>query len=222
MTVAAELYQHKTDSYFQNSRQDLLELIPPPGPYRILELGAGSGATLRTAKARGLASEVVGMDIAKVDDIDTEGPVVDRFIYGNIEELELDFPDNYFDVVLCGDVLEHLVDPWKIVEKIHKHLKPGGLFISSIPNIRNILVLWHVFVKGDFRYSNFGLLDRTHLRYFCRQNIVEMLEQGGFSIEDMKVNMAPWRRRERLINALTFGRIKDLFVMQYRTVARKK
>jgi 2-polyprenyl-3-methyl-5-hydroxy-6-metoxy-1,4-benzoquinol methylase len=224
MDTAAALYRDKEPSYFNHARLDLLEMLPANAGLKLLELGAGDGATLRTAKARGIASYGVGIDIANVADGEAgvDGlPQVDRFLIGNVEQMDLDLPAGHFDVILCADVLEHLVDPWRVVRRLAHHLRPGGLFLSSIPNVRNHRSLSQIVLRGDFHYAESGLLDRSHLRFFCRKNIRELFEQAGLVVEAMETNMGAYGRRHKLINALTAGLFKDFFVLQYRTRARK-
>jgi len=221
MDAAAALYRDKQQGYFNYPRLDLLEMLPPGAGWKLLEVGAGDGATLRTAKARGIASYGVGIDIAEVGAAADGLPPVDRFLVGNVEEMDLDLPAAHFDAVLCADVLEHLIDPWRVVRRLAHHLRPGGLFLSSIPNIRNHRALAQIVLKGDFHYAEAGLLDRSHLRFFCRKNIRELFEQAGLVVEAMETNMGAYGRRHRAINVLTGGLFKDFFVLQFRTRARK-
>lgn len=221
MDAAAALYRDKERGYFNVPRLDLLEMLPQDAGWKLLELGAGDGATLRAAKARGIASYAVGIDIAAVSAAADGLPPVDRFLVGNVEQMDLDLPAGHFDAVLCADVLEHLIDPWRVVRRLAHHLRPGGLFLSSIPNIRNHRALAQIVLAGDFHYAEAGLLDRSHLRFFCRQNIRELFEQAGLVVEAMETNMGGYGRHHRAINALTAGLFKDFFVLQYRTMARK-
>src|SRR5688500_1573546 len=112
-----EIYKGKEKTYYTNIRYDLLKFISNNPDNKILEVGAGGGDTLVTIKEKGLASEVVGIELNRVQGSNQNHAAIDRFIYGNIESMEIDLPKNYFDIILCGDVLEHLIDPWKSVEK---------------------------------------------------------------------------------------------------------
>lgn len=221
MDAASTLYRDKQRGYFNYPRLDLLEMLHPRTGLKMLELGAGDGATLRRAKAQGIASYVVGIDLVEIEAPQDDQPAVDRFLVGNIEEMTLDLPAGFFDVVLCADVLEHLIDPWSVVRSLAGHLRRGGLFLSSIPNVRNHRVLTQIVLRGDFHYADAGLLDRSHLRFFCRQNIRELFEEAGLVVEAMDVNMGGYGLRHRLINALAGGLLEDFFVFQYRTAARK-
>lgn len=215
--IAARLYEDKERGYFSVARMDLLRMLPQGGGLRLLELGAGDGATLRAAKALGLASWAAGIDIVAPP----AQPEIDLFLHGNIETLDPATLPRGLDAILCADVLEHLVEPWRAVTLLAGLLAPGGVLLSSIPNVRNHRALREIVLHGDFRYQPAGLLDRSHLRFFCRKNIRELFEQAGLVVEAMEENMGGYGLRHRLLDRLTFGRCHDFFVFQFRTLARK-
>ncbi len=219
--ATAALYAGKEKGYFRAARLDLLALLAPAKGLRLLELGAGGGATLRAAKSLGIASFTMGIDLVAPEPGGAGEPEIDRFLQGNIESLDAALPAAEFDAILCADVLEHLIDPWRAVARLAACLKPGGLFLSSIPNVRNHRVLRAIAVAGDFRYAEAGLLDRSHLRYFCRKNVRELFEQAGLEVEAVATNMGGYGLRHRAVNALTLGLLRDLFVFQFLTRARK-
>jgi SAM-dependent methyltransferase len=219
--AAAALYAGKERGYFGAARMDLLQMLPPGGGLRLLEIGAGDGATLRAAKAAGLASYVVGVELAATAPGPPDAADIDLFLRGNVETMPLDLPQEHFDAILCADVLEHLVDPWRTVANLARHLKPGGLFLSSIPNLRHHRALRAIVLEGDFRYAEAGLLDRSHLRFFCRKNIRELFESAGLVVDAMEANMGAYGLRHKALDLLTLGLLHDFFVFQYRTRARK-
>ena len=217
MDIAQALYGTRETGYYSAPRFDLLAMLPRGSGLRLLELGSGHGATLRAAKQQRLASYTVGIDL--VAPPDPEG--IDRILCGDIETLTLDLPEESFDAILCADVLEHLVDPWRIVRVLARHLRSGGLFLASIPNFRNHRVLSAILFQGDFRYAEAGLLDRSHLRFFCRSNIRQLFEQAGLVIETMETNMGAYGLRHKVLDRLTLGLLHDFFVFQFRTRAKK-
>ena len=88
---------------------------------------------------------------------------------------------NPFDVIIFGDVLEHLVDPWKLLEKLRKLMAVNGACIACIPNIGH----WSIhkqLLSGRWDYADAGLLDRTHLRFFTQATMREMFTGAGFSV----------------------------------------
>jgi 2-polyprenyl-3-methyl-5-hydroxy-6-metoxy-1,4-benzoquinol methylase len=220
MSARARLYAEKPGGYFGATRLDLLEMLPRGGGLRILEVGAGAGATLREAKLRGLAAYTVGLDIMAPPATPADHAGADRVLVGDVETMPLELPED-FDAVLCADVLEHLVEPWTTVARLARLLKPGGVFLSSLPNFRNHRVLRPLLFQGDFRYAEAGLLDRSHLRFFCRKNIRQLFEQAGLVVEAMEENMGAYGLRHRFVDFSTLGLLHELFVFQYRTRARK-
>ncbi len=216
-------YCEKESSYFENIRTDMLALVPPNPDNVLLEIGAGTGNTLIKAKELGLAKEVVGVDVVTVSDSNQTNPLIDRFIIGNLDTINLDYPENYFDVVMGGDVLEHLIDPWAVVKNLKKHIKPGGLFITAIPNIKELKTLYTIIFKGDFRYAKSGILDRTHLRFFCKKNMIELFSDNGFVVEKIFSNIDTFdiKSERRLFNELTFHLFDQFMAKRYFIVARK-
>jgi len=217
------MYQLKKESYFNIPRIDLIGLIPKKENNKVLEIGAGSGDTLIELKKTKIASEVVGIELMQLPDSNQNHPDIDKFIFGNIENIELDLPENYFDVIICGDVLEHLIDPWNTLHKLHKFLKSDGIIIISLPNFREFQTLYKIFIKADFHYTEEGILDKTHLRFFCKKNIISLLNQSSFKIISLhsKFDLYKVANKRKTVNKLTFGLFRDLLTIQYIVVATK-
>ncbi|MDX6716765.1 MAG: hypothetical protein QOH30_3323 [Baekduia sp.] len=85
------------------------------------------------------------------------------------------------DTVICADVLEHLRDPWAVLAWLRTLLDPGGRAIVSVPNIAHWTVR-RALLRGRFDYADFGLLDRTHLRFFTRASATELAHRAGFAV----------------------------------------
>jgi 2-polyprenyl-3-methyl-5-hydroxy-6-metoxy-1,4-benzoquinol methylase len=84
-----------------------------------------------------------------------------------------------YDTILFLDVLEHLVDPWSVLEGAKKSLKPGGSIYVVVPNIAHISIVRRL-VLGSFEYQKYGTMDKTHLRWFTRKSLKRTLEDAGF------------------------------------------
>ena len=220
-------YTAKESTYFSNVRMDIISLIPLNSAQKILEIGAGAGNTLLFIKENNLAEEVMGVELIEIDNSNQRNPRIDKFQIANIEKENIHAPDEYFDIIICADVLEHLVDPWSTIDKIIRCLKKDGLLIVSIPNIREWKTLGKVIFRGDFRYqSSGGIMDKTHLRFFCKKNIYEMLNTPVLSTIYSKPNFMlktiPGGKKRRIFNLLSFRLFEDFLAIQYLFIARKK
>ena len=208
----------------RNSLSDLsvreveIHLIPP-GTERILDVGCGRGDMGKALKERGF-KEVAGIEMNEEAAQKGKG-YYDRFIVGDVEKLDLPFEKEYFSCIIYGDVLEHLIDPVKVLKKHHKLLKKDGRIICSIPNIRYYRVLKKLVFKGKWEYTDDGIMDRTHLRFFTLASIRQMFEESGFVIRDLvkRPSGVGWLRG---LNVLLGNRLIEFLVRQYIFVAMKK
>lgn len=222
-----QYYSEKFQTYYNNVREDLIALLPKDSTQRILEIGAGGGDTLVAIKDRGLAEEVIGVDLFHLPNTNQENKIIDNFIIADIEKENLPFEESYFDAIVCGDVLEHLVDPWQVIKKLGVYLKPEGKIIVSVPNIRNYKALSKIIFKGDFAYDpHGGILDKTHLRFFCKKNVSQLFDNALYNFEKViPINDFPkysFSKKLQLGNALTGKMFEEFFVSQYLGVATRK
>jgi len=219
--VKREHYLEKDAGYFAHTRRDLIALIPIISGARVLEIGCALGHTLAAIKYEGLASEVVGVELLDLPRTAAERRSVDRYIVGNIETDKLDLDPESFDVVICGDVLEHLNDPWSVIKTVHQLLRRNGVLIASVPNVREVRTLYNIIVRGDFAYTDIGVLDRTHLRFFCRRNILALLTGAGGQVERISSDLNFNTNLRSRLNRLTFGLFQEFLATQYLVMVRK-
>jgi len=201
-----------SQDYYGRERREIAPFLPSSAE-RVLEIGCGAGGTLRWLKQTGLARQTLGIEYVP-EAARKAAEVADMVRCGDIEATGIPY-DGEFDVILCLDVLEHLRDPWGVVRQIRQRLKPGGTLIVSVPNARHHSVTLPLLLKGEFRYQDAGILDRTHLRFFTRESARELLEQGGFNITAFKTQGANWHP-SRVVRAL--GRLspfEDLCAVQF-------
>lgn len=217
-------YDNKSADYYSNIRLDLINLIEKPShSLKVLEIGAAYGETLYYLKQNNIASEVVGVDLFEDKKNKQNYKPLDNFIFGNIEEIELPQYENYFDLILLPDVLEHLIEPKKVLQKIKKYLSTNGKIIVSMPNIRHYSALKKIFLKGDFGYEESGVFDYTHLRFYCRKNIQELLESSGYKVKIQESSIKNYKGQSltKFLNSLTFGLLEEFFSYQYFFVVTK-
>ena len=152
----------------------------------MLDLGAGSGHLGSAVRAH--VSHLTGVEADPVAASSSEAEKYDRWMTA---QLSPDLPvGRTFDAIVCADILEHLVSPEEMLRAIHGWLKPGGMTLLSIPNVANITVRIAL-LSGRFPYSDRGLLDRTHLRFFTHRSAIDFVEEGGFRVDRLTATAMP-------------------------------
>ena len=171
--------------------RDSLTLIVErvPRGSAVLELGTATGYLGRFLGEQWDCT-VDGVELIE-DMASVARPAYRRMVVADLEEklLREHFPAGGYDVVICADVLEHLYNPAAIVAQIKGLLKPGGRLIVSVPNMAYAGLVLDL-IAGNFEYTELGLLDRTHIRFFTRATVTRMIEEQGFRITD--VETVPW------------------------------
>jgi len=217
-------YDKKGADYYSNIRLDLINLIDKKSQnLKVLEIGAAYGETLFYLKQNGIASEVVGVDIFEDAKNKQNYKPLDQFIFGDIEKIDLPEYFQHFDLILLADVLEHLFEPKSVLETLKKYLKEDGKIIISMPNIRYYSALYKIVFKGDFKYEESGIFDYTHVRFYCRKNIQDLLETAGYKVLKQESSIINYQGKSiaKLINLITFGIFEEFFSTQYFFVVKK-
>ncbi len=202
------------ESYFNHERRELISLIPR-GPNKVLDVGCAEGKVGYLLKEEGRAAFVAGLEVNK-EAADVASRYIDYVICADAESLQLTpaiVSNMTFDYILFGDVLEHLNDPWKLLNKVKSLLKPNGQIIISIPNVRHITVVGPLFIRGRWTYRSEGILDIKHLRFFTRLTAHEMIEEAGYIITSCRPLV--WELRDRIINALSLGLLNEFLAQQW-------
>jgi 2-polyprenyl-3-methyl-5-hydroxy-6-metoxy-1,4-benzoquinol methylase len=216
-------YDNKENEYYNQVRKDILPYIPVIKTAKFLDIGCSGGNVLCYLKETKIIEEAVGVDLMKIPQSNQQNLLLDKFILADVQQQQLNLPEQYFDIMLCADVLEHLQDPWATLEYLKKFMKKDGLLIISIPNIREFRALRKIFLKGDFLYAPSGILDKTHLRFFCKKNIIELVSGAGFLIEKTAPTFktCPSQKRRNLFSKITLGIFDQFLAQQYIVTARK-
>jgi len=184
-SVADSPYQSKkSDAYSSHSL--ILRLAAEGGGRRLLDVGAAHGYLAGELRSRGFrvtgieADRILGEEAAKHCDqflaLDLDGPLPA-------------FPEP-FDVMVFGDVLEHLKNPLAVLRQLAASLKEDGAAIISLPNVANIYVRLSLLL-GRFDYQDRGILDRTHLHFFTRKSFRQFLTAAGLEPEELTATPIP-------------------------------
>lgn len=174
--------------YYGRINRHLASMIPPTA-MRILEVGCGAGYLGAWLKEQDPRREVIGLE-AFPDAAAEARKHLDRVLEGDVETLALPFPEGYFDCILYGDVLEHLRDPGAVLAQHRRYLAPNGAILVCTPNVGHWSILVDL-LRGKFTYTDEGLLDRTHLRFFTQQSFSELLAQAGLKVAEARTIEVP-------------------------------
>lgn len=207
---------------YVGQRPDIETLIPPEAQL-VLDVGCSTGTLGAAVKAK-TGAQVFGIELSE-EMANEANNRIDKVFTGDAAEIIRGgvLSGHYFDVIIFADVLEHLIDPWATLSAAATHLSPRGVIIASIPNIRHIDTIYNLAVRGLWPYRDRGIHDRTHLRFFTKQNIEDLFEQAGLSIDVIATNYrlleAP-HKINRFARFLALPGISPFLAFQYLIRAR--
>ncbi|MCX9073315.1 MAG: glycosyltransferase [Candidatus Methanoperedens sp.] len=174
---------------------------------RVLEFGCATGYVSKILEQRGCRVTGIEMDenAAKKASIYCE-----KIIIADIDIIELkeELKDNKFEVILFGDILEHLKNPKRILLQAKDFLSKDGYIVISIPNVAHWSIRMDL-LFGNFDYQNLGLLDDSHLRFFTKKSIVSLLESCGYFIDsiDYSKQEVDWVKVDTVLKMKGFNEI---------------
>ena len=205
------------EDYYRRERPEIVALVPR-GARRILDVGCGEGAMAQRVKQIPGVEEVVGIEMNE-EAAAAASQRLDRVIIGDLEKLNLDFPDGYFDCIICADVLEHLSDPWRSLWQLRRILSDDGVLLACLPNLRNAIPMLKILINR-WEYEEEGIVDQTHLRFFTLHTMKKMFRDTGFESQVVGQNYyRDWKFR--IARVVTLGIMKPFSVFSYSLYARK-
>ncbi len=178
----------------RSSHQQILAHVLRLRAEPVLDVGAAQGILGRMAQSSGLAIDAVE---PHADWADEARPFYRQVFASGIEAAPL--PQGKYRTVVCGDVLEHTVDPVAVLRRLAEAATNDAAFIISVPNAAHISVRLLLLI-GRFPRMERGILDRTHLHYFTRDTAVQMLREAGLTPEKVSATPVPldeiWRNAD--------------------------
>src|SRR4051794_7522872 len=156
---------------------------------RVLDVGCDTGYVGEQLTA--LGNRVSGVECNSVSAA-VAADRLEKVVVADVETTDLvaEFGPGSFDVVVYGDVLEHLRDPLPVLRQARRLLAPGGSVVISIPNIAHGDIRLAL-LAGRFTYTKLGILDETHTRFFTRDSLVSFLADAGLVLIDLRRTLAP-------------------------------
>ena len=227
----------KPKQSYRRERGEVIDRIPA-GANRILDIGCGTGAMGRGIRTRWGEVTLVGIEKDPSRAFEARA-FYDRVIEADALTWKPDFAPESFDAIILADVVEHVENPATLLRRYVPFLSSNGVMVLSVPNIRYHEVLAGL-AQGRFDYQEQGILDRSHLRFFTRKTLVELLESAGLQVETIAANVSSeyGRMAEELagqsnsrididlgpivLKKQSPDEIRDLFVMQFLVTARRK
>ena len=205
----------KPAGYFEQDRAELVAMLPRPLG-RVLDVGCGHGGASRGLREAG-ATWISGVEIDE-GAAAAAAPLLDELRTGPVET-ELDALTGPFDTILLYDVLEHLVDPWEVLRRLHDVAAAGARVHVSVPNARHWTLLRDLTLRGTFGYTPAEHRDVTHLRWFTRRDLVQMLESSGWNVD--AVDFGALRPVSRLAARLSRNRSPEFLAYQLSALAHR-
>jgi 2-polyprenyl-3-methyl-5-hydroxy-6-metoxy-1,4-benzoquinol methylase len=200
-------YKNKIDKFSSHSL--IVEKINKltPSNKNILDIGCFSGELLnRVRMSQKVSNNYFGADL---DNYLSKDFNFIKFILFDFNESNLSklFDNKKFDIVILGDILEHLVNPWAALNNIQQIIEDSSKILISVPNSGH----WYFRLKiffGKIEYTNNGLFDKTHLRFFTKMSSKELVNNSKLEIVELSYSSLPW---ENLFKGGLVSKILSIF-----------
>lgn len=151
-----------------------------PASSRVLDVGCATGALDQKLRAE-KSCFTVGLEVDPLACLHAKNSCDEVVRSDLMRSAYLPFKPSSFDCIVLADVLEHLPDPERLLNLAKSYLRPGGIVVVSVPNVAHWRVRLSLFF-GRFDYSDYGILDRTHLRFFTSKSLSNLLNEVGYDI----------------------------------------
>lgn len=209
----------KPQDYFALERSEMIGFVPTEAKI-ILEFGCGEGNFGNALKTRNNA-EVWGLEIDEVA-AKIAQQKLHKVLVGDALQKIAELPANYFDAIIFNDVLEHLIDPYSVLEQLKSKLSAKGVIVASIPNIRFFRSFFDFVFRGNWEYTPNGIMDQTHIRFFTKKSIDGLFSKQGYTIVTKQGINKSKSLKPLIASVLTLGAWSDIAYLQFAVVAKVK
>ncbi len=223
MSGTALAYDYQVDLEGDSAAARVISIVPPGA--RVLEIGAGAGSISKHLVARGCDVLALELDERAAENLGTFCRKVVRADLNQPDWRDHLAGEAKFDIIIAADVLEHLYDPWRVLDEAKALLSDTGALILSLPHAGHAVIAACLY-SADFNYRDWGLLDRTHIRFFAMRNIQKLHEGAGLAIDQAFFVVRPPEKTElakewrRTPNNLRLALMQAPFAQVYQVVTK--
>lgn len=210
-TGADEVASGGGHKYSPGPRDQYLDRLPENPAGRILDVGCANGGTGELALRAKKCGYYCGVEVCEESARAARGRI-SEVIVADIETLIPPWPAQFFDVLILSEVLEHVRDPWAVLRKLHRCLKPGARVFASSPNIAHYSII-RMLLAGRWDLEAFGTMDEAHLRWFTPDSYRQMFERCGYEVVEVRP-LRPPGRKARIVSTLLCHKVEHLFWRQ--------
>lgn len=205
--------------YFEGARADFVAQLPADPAARILEIGCSGGGTGALALAQGRCASYHAIELDEASAARARERLSEVLVLDVEEMYDLPWPEGHFDALIMSEVIEHLRDPWAVLERLGALIRPGGMLLCSSPNVSHYHFLKRVW-NQRWDPEAAGIMDVTHLRWFTPNSYQTLVESAGFRVACVGP-IKPFDLWDRLRGFLCGGRM-HLFMKQIQIRAHKR
>ena len=181
--------------YYTADRRDLVDFLRLHGHFgTVLDIGCASGRLGQQLLQTGLAERCDGIE-PNAEAASQAADQLHRIWVADLEAVTGQVPWTDYDLLIMADVLEHLIDPWRVLAELHRRVRPGARLLLSVPNVRHKSVVLPLLFRGRFDYADAGILDRTHLHFFTRSSLLDAVGRAGWRVATIAPYIKPKYRR---------------------------
>ena len=198
--------------YFTHGRTEMLPFVPDRVT-RVLEIGCGEAVFGAMLKDR-YDCEVWGVEPDEAS-LPTANERIDHVLHGLFDDVCGELPQDHFDLLICNDVIEHMSDPDAFLAAVAPKLTADAHVVVSLPNVRYWKNMWELIALKRWRYTDAGVMDRTHLRFFTQWTIRDLFERHGYDFQTFQgINKSKSFKPLPLV-MLSCGYFRDILYPQY-------
>jgi 2-polyprenyl-3-methyl-5-hydroxy-6-metoxy-1,4-benzoquinol methylase len=210
---------HTSKRGYSGYRPDIVTAISHPNIGSVLDVGCGEGGIGAQLKGKTPAVEVYGIEgdpvlLAQAEEILDGCWAADL----NAPDWASPIKDKTFDVIIFADVLEHLKSPEKVLAAALPLLNKKGQIVICLPNVRHWSTFYYLYIKGVWPANDRGIFDKTHLHFFARRNILDLIHEAGLEVVLEKRNVRiiePWSWTNLPGRLLDWWPFRPFFTFQY-------